>query len=141
VGRAGAARAAGLWAAALAGGFGLAVLLAMQHWSTELVACFLPHAPPAVQAATDLYLATAGWSQVLGAVALGAIGAVHGAGRMVSPLLVDLFGFTVLCGWFARVVLADLPPDAVYGSLVVGMAAVAALHLGFVLVGRWPRRL
>lgn len=139
LGRERSARAAGLWAAVLAGGFGLAVLLGMQAWSVELVACFLPDATQEVQVATDLYLATAGWSQVLGAVALGAIGAVQGAGRMVSPLLVDLFGFTLLCGWFLRTVFADAALGAVYDSLVVGMFAVAVLHLGFVALGRWPR--
>lgn len=138
IGRAGQARAAGLWAAVMAGGFGLLVLLAMQRWSQPLVACFLPGAAPDVHAATDLYLATAGWSQVLGAVALGAIGAVQGAGRMVSPLVVDLLGFTLLCGWFLRVVFADAPLGAVYDSLVVGMAAVALLHVVYVGFGRWP---
>jgi len=141
VGRVGAARAAGLWAAALAGGFGLAVLLGMQAGSAALVAWFLPAASAAVYSATDLYLGTAGWSQVLGAIALGAIGAVQGAGRMVAPLVVDLCGFALLFAWFARVVTVGGALGAVYGALVVGMSVVAVLHVGFVLVGRWPRPL
>jgi len=141
VGQHRAARLAGLWAALLAGGFALVVLLGMQAGSVLLVQSFLPGATAEVQAATDLYLVTAGWSQVLGAVALGAIGAVHGAGRMVAPLVVDCVGFGLLFGLFAAAVAADAGLGAVYGTLVVGMLVTASLHLGFVLVGRWPRLL
>lgn len=139
VGRTGGARAAGLWAAVAAGVFGLAMLLWMQALAATLVGWFLPGAAVEVLAATRLYLDTVGWSQVLGAVGLGAIGAVHGAGRMVAPLVVDLLGFAIVFGWFAIAVLGDADLEGVFGSLIGGMACVAGLHLAFVLAGRWPR--
>ena len=138
VARPGLARAAGLWAAFAAGLFGLGMLLGMQGLAAAIVGWFLPGAPGEVLAVMRLYLDTVGWSQVLGAVAFGAIGAVHGAGRMVAPLVVDLLGFGVVFAWFGLVVFGAGDLAAVFASLVGGMGCVAVLHLGFVGIGRWP---
>ncbi|MBL9078562.1 MAG: MATE family efflux transporter [Planctomycetes bacterium] len=134
-----AARAAGLWAAAAAGGFG-ALLLAGLWWGCErMVGWFLPDATGDVVDVAVAYVGSVGWSQVLGAVALGAIGAVHGAGRMVLPLVVDVVGFGFVYGplWWCAASDADLA--TVFASLVAGMAVVAVLHVTVVAFGRWPR--
>ncbi|MBX3463137.1 MAG: MATE family efflux transporter [Planctomycetes bacterium] len=137
-GRPRAARAAGCWAAALAGVFGLVVLVGMQCIAPLLVRVFLPDAGPDVVEAAVLYLHTVGWGQVLGAVALGAIGAVQGAGRMVAPLVVDALGFGVLFALMAAGVAADAGLVAAYHGILAGMLGLAVLHLAFVRFGRWP---
>jgi Na+-driven multidrug efflux pump len=139
LGRSGDARAAGLWAAAFAAVLGAGAVLAMQAGSTWIVGWFLPGAVPEVQRATDLYLSTAAWSQVFGAAALGAIGAVHGAGRMVAPLVVDAVGFAAVAALLAAAAASSSELSAVFAALVLGMLTVAVLHTAFVAIGRWAR--
>ncbi|MBL8733472.1 MAG: MATE family efflux transporter [Planctomycetes bacterium] len=140
VGRVACARAAGLWAAVAAGALGAGCVLGMMQMAPQLVRWFVPdHSGEVVQVAA-LYLASAAWAQVAGAVALGAIGAVQGAGRMLSPLVVDLVGFTI-----AFVLLRLATGDGrglgeLFGALLAGMAVVAVLQVLFVLFGNWPTR-
>ncbi|MCB9887362.1 MAG: hypothetical protein H6838_17865 [Planctomycetes bacterium] len=141
VGRAAAARWSGACAALLAGLFGMGVLLLCLANVTAITHCFLPTATDDELAAVQSYLGIAGWSQVLGAVALGAIGALHGAGRMISPLVVDLVGFAVLAAWFVIAAAGGGGIEPVYRALVGGTAVLAVLHLGHVAVGRWVRPL
>jgi Na+-driven multidrug efflux pump len=131
------ARAAGLWAAVFAAGLGSLFVLLLQVLSQQVVSWFLPTATSEVQQSMDLYLRTAAWSQVFGAAALAAIGAVHGAGRMIAPLVVDAFGFAVVFALLLGAALSGPSLASVYGALVVGMLAVAVLHGAFVAVGRW----
>ncbi|HEU4418707.1 MAG TPA: hypothetical protein VFT55_07185, partial [Planctomycetota bacterium] len=131
------ARAAGVWGAAAAGLFGVALVLCLQHWAQALVVLFLPGPAPAVVATSELYLNTAAWGHVLGAMALGAIGAVHGAGRMVAPLVVDLCGFAVATGLLGCAYLMGAEMRAVYMTLVVGLGCVAVAQVAHVLWGRW----
>jgi Na+-driven multidrug efflux pump len=133
----GRARAAGLWGAGAAGLFGVAIVLCLQHWAQAVVALFLPQPAPAVAAACELYLNTAAWGHVLGAIALGAIGAVHGAGRMVAPLVVDLFAFAVATGLLACAYLMGAEMRGVYLTLVLGLGCVAVAQVAHVLWGRW----
>jgi Na+-driven multidrug efflux pump len=137
-GRAAAARAAGLWAGVYGGLLGGAFVAAMSGGAEWLVAVCLPSPPPAVVAAAVSYFGTAAWAQALGAIALGAMGAIQGAGHMRLPLLGDLAGFAVVYGALAlaaRSPAGDL--GALYGALVVGMAVVAIVHLGLVRWGGW----
>lgn len=132
------ARAAGLWAGLQAGALGVVVVALLRLFAEPLASCFLPAVPADVQQAIVVYLGIAAWAQVFGAVALGAIGAVQGAGQMIAPLLVDCVGFAVLAAVFMPVAQqGDFA--AVCGSLVVGMAVVAALHVAFVAWGPWAR--
>jgi len=130
------ARAAGWWAALQAGALGVVAIVALQSCATGVVGVFLPAASPEVLAVTTRWFDTAMWAQVLSAIALGAIGAVHGAGRMKAPLVVDLIGFGV--AFPVLVVAGSHGLDALFVALVVGMGVVAALHLAFVSFGRWP---
>lgn len=135
-GRQRAARAAGWWAALQAGALGAIAIVALQQGATVVVEAFVPNASPDVLSITDRWFRTAMWAQVLSAVALGAIGAVHGAGRMRAPLVVDLVGFAAAFPllWFA----GGAGLDAVFVALVAGMGLVAVLHLAFVSFARWP---
>lgn len=132
-----AARQAGFAAAWQAAAFGLLCVLGYQFGAEAIVRWFLPEPTPVVVELTAQYFGIAAWAQVLGAAAIGAMGAVQGAGHMRAPLRVDLLGFGVvgLCLllplWFG----AGL--GGLYGGLVVGMAVVAGLHLGLVARGRW----
>jgi hypothetical protein len=76
---------------------------------------------------------------VFGAAALGAIGAVHGAGRMVAPLVVDAVGFAAVAALLAAAAASSSELSAVFAALVLGMLAVAVLHTAFVAIGRWAR--
>jgi Na+-driven multidrug efflux pump len=117
---------------------GGAFVAAMSGGAEWLVAVCLPSPPPAVVAAAVSYFGTAAWAQALGAIALGAMGAIQGAGHMRLPLLGDLAGFAVVYGALAlaaRSPAGDL--GALYGALVVGMAVVAIVHLGLVRWGGW----
>lgn len=134
------ARAAGRWAAAQAGALGALFVLTMIAAGPTLVAWCLPERPSAVVDAAVLYFSTASWSQVAGAAALGAIGAVQGAGSMRAPLVVDVAGFAVvyallLGGWFGSASLAQL-----YWALVAGMVVVATFQVALVNWGRWADR-
>jgi Na+-driven multidrug efflux pump len=133
------ARLAGGWAALQAGAFGALCVWLFNRYPETLLAWCRPGASAELVSLTVLYFATAAWSQVFGAMALGAIGAVHGAGRMQAPLLVDLFGFALagLLLWNGASGATSL--RAVYLALVAGMAVVAAGQALFVMFGRWPR--
>jgi len=136
------ARLAGVWAMLQAMLFGALFVWCYQQGTGELVSWFRPAPSAALVELTALYFATAAWSQVLGAGALGAIGAVHGAGRMVAPLLVDLVGFAVAALLLWRAAAGDvLELRELYVALVWGMAAVLCCQLAFVALGRWPRAL
>lgn len=128
---------AGLVASAAATLFGAAILLACLAYAAELVGCFLPDGSPAVGAAFVAYLGTAGWSQVLGAGALAAIGALHGAGRLRLPMLLDAGGFAWLAGCWWWCVGDAAAADAVYRALVLGAAGLLALHVAAVGSGLW----
>lgn len=139
-GQAAAARAAGLWAALQAGLLGAVFVLLLGAMDGWLVQCFVAAASPELTAVAVQYFHGGAWSQVLGAVALGAMGAVQGAGRMVAPLVVDLVGFPLALGllWYAVDHDARLPD--LFECLVLGMALVAALHVLFVARGPWTAR-
>lgn len=135
----GRARAAGWWAAVQAAAFGSCFVVAMIALGPTLVGLCLPERPQAVVDGAVLYFSTASWSQVAGAAALGAIGAVQGAGSMRAPLAVDVAGFAVvyallLGGWFGHASLALL-----YWALVGGMVVVALLQVALVHWGEWAR--
>ena len=136
-GRAAAARAAGFAAAWQAAAFGALWVLGYQWFAPSVVAWFVPSPSAALCELTAQYFDRAAWSQVLGAVAIGAMGAVQGAGHLRAPLLADVVGFAVVgcCLWLPLANGAALP--SLYAGLVVGMAAVAALQLLLVARGRW----
>jgi Na+-driven multidrug efflux pump len=144
-GRGEAARAAGLWAGLYGGLLGVLVVAAMAGSSAWLVTVCLPAPPEPVLAAAAAYFGSASWGQALGAVALGAMGAIQGAGRMRLPLLGDVIGFAAVYGALAMAAQATVSepaasPDRVatlYGALVGGMAVVAAVHLALVRWGGW----
>jgi Na+-driven multidrug efflux pump len=136
-GRAAAARAAGLWAGVYGGLLGAAFVAAMAGGSAWLVGACLPSPPPDVVAAAAAYFGTASWGQALGAVALGAMGALQGAGRMRMPLVGDVVGFAVVYGGLALTAAATAAVASLYGALVVGMAVVAVVHLVLVRWGGW----
>jgi putative MATE family efflux protein len=132
-----AARAAGLWAAAQAAALGAVFVIAIRLAAPWLIDLFLAQPSAELAAVAVQYFGSGAWSQVLGAMALGAMGAVHGAGRMVAPLLVDLVGFPIAIAalwWWGQDSLGGL-----FGALVGGMAVVAMLHVEFVAFGGWPR--
>ena len=135
-GNARALRAAGLWAGVQAGALGAVFVLAMIAFAEPLVYLFVPLPTPELVAMTATYFHTAAFAQVLGAVALGAMGAVQGAGRMLPPMVVDLCGFAVVAVLFA-VAATTAGVESVYLSLVVGMGVLAVLHLAFVAKGAW----
>jgi MATE family multidrug resistance protein len=130
------ARRAGLWAALQAGLLGAVFVSLMAANAPWLLGWFLPDRPADVLAVTQLYFDRAAWSQALGAVALGAIGAVQGAGSMRAPLWVDGVGFAIAFAWL-WVVGRNGTLEQLYLALVGGMAVVAVLHLGLVAFGRW----
>lgn len=129
------ARAAGLWAGVQALVFGGLLVSLFRWFAVPILRLFLPDAGAPIVDAGVHYLTIAAVAQPLAACALGAMGAVHGAGRMIPPLLVDLVGF---CGLgLAMALAARLELDFVYAAMVGGTALVAALHLVLVRAGRW----
>jgi Na+-driven multidrug efflux pump len=136
-GRERAARHAGFAAAVQAALFGALCVLAMIAFAYALVGWCLPGPSPAVVAFAADYFAGAGWSQVAGAAALGAIGAVQGAGAMQAPLRLDLLGFAV--AYAAVLLVGEGSTAALYLALGGGMVVVALLQLGLVARGRWAR--
>jgi putative MATE family efflux protein len=135
-GRPRAARAAGVHAAVQAALLGAVFVVAIRLAAPVLLGLFLAEPSLELAAVATDWFGIGAWSQVLGAMALGAMGAVHGAGRMVAPLIVDLIGFPFVLAalwWWSD---GGLP--ALFAALVGGMALVAALHVAFVLWGRWP---
>lgn len=137
VGRERAARQAGFAAAVQAAAFGAICVLAMIAFADVLVGWCLPGPKPAVVAFAADYFAGAGWSHVAGAAALGAIGAVQGAGAMRAPLRLDLLGFAV--AYTAVLLAGEGSTAALYLALGGGMVVVALLQLGLVARGRWAR--
>lgn len=137
VGRERAARHAGFAAAVQAALFGALCVLAMIAFADALVGWCLPGPEPAVVAFAADYFAGAGWSQVAGAAALGAIGAVQGAGAMQAPLRLDLLGFAVV--YAAVLLVGEGSTAAIYAALFGGMVVVALLQVGLVARGRWAR--
>ena len=97
-GQPGRARAVGFWAGGQALVFGSIVIALLYTFAAEIVRLFLPDAPDAVVANAKLYLAVGALAHPLGAFAIGAIGAIHGTGRMLAPMFVDAIGFTILFG-------------------------------------------
>lgn len=132
-----AARHAGFAAATQAALFGAGCVLAMIAFSDVLVGWCLPSPAPEVVEFAAGYFAGAAWSQVAGAAALGAIGAVQGAGWMRAPLLLDVAGFVVVYG--AVLAVGGRSPAAIYAALLAGMLVVALLQVGLVALGRWAR--
>ncbi len=137
VGRERAARHAGFAAAVQAAAFGAICVLAMIAFADVLVGWCLPGPQPAVVAFAADYFAGAGWSHVAGAAALGAIGAVQGAGAMQAPLRLDLLGFAV--AYTAVLLVGEGSTSALYLAMGGGMVVVALLQLGLVARGRWAR--
>lgn len=137
--RPGRARLAGLHAALQAGVFGAACVAVFNAAPGPLLGLCRPDPSDELHRLTELYFATAAWAQVFGAMALGAIGAVYGAGRMIAPLVVDLvgFGFAAILLW--RVASGDAALRDVYLAMVWGMVGVAVCQIVFVAVGPWPR--
>lgn len=135
----GRARLAGLHGALLAGAFGSVWVWLYNDQAEGLLAWFLPGAGDEVRRFTLLYFATAAWSQVFSAAALGAIGAVHGSGRMLAPLVVDLVGFVVAAAFLTTALQSDDTLHDLYVVMVYGMASVAVAQLVHVGIGRWPR--
>lgn len=131
------ARRAGYAAATQAAAFGCVCVLGMIGGAEVLVGWCLPSPSPAVVAFATDYFAGAGWSQVAGAAALGAIGAVQGSGRMRAPLRLDLLGFPLVYG--AVLLAAERGVGAIYAALFGGMVVVAGLQLGLVVRGGWAR--
>lgn len=131
------ARLAGLWAGLQAGGFGALVVAALLASPAGLVGACLPTAPPGVVATAGLYFAVASWGQVAGAIALGAMGAVQGSGRMRAPLRADLLGFAVAYLLLTIAYAVSAPLLGVFAAFVAGMAVVAAVHLLLVCFGAW----
>lgn len=132
------ARAAGLHAGWQALLFGGAIVGAFQIGAEPLLAQFLPDAGAPVVDAGVLYLTIAATAQPFAACALGSMGALHGAGRMVAPLMVDLLGFAGIAA--ALTLAARLELRAVYLALVGGAVALAVLHLVFLWRHRFEVR-
>lgn len=129
--------AAGLVAAGAAVAFGAAVLWGCLAAVDAVVAWFLPAPDPVVAGAFAEYLGIAGWSQVLGAGALAAIGALHGAGRLRLPLGIDALGLGCMAGcWWWLAGRAEAV-SATYWALVVGAGGLLLLHVATVASGIW----
>jgi putative MATE family efflux protein len=137
VGRRRQAIAAGLVAVGAAVLFGAAVLCASLTAVEGVVGWFLPAPVPVVTKAFAEYLGIAGWSQVLGAGALAAIGALHGAGRLRLPLLIDVLGVGWIAGcWWLLAGRAEAV-SATYWALVAGSAGLLVLHAATIATGIW----
>lgn len=131
------ARQAGYAAAVQAALFGVVCVAAMIASADVLVGWCLPEPSAEVVAFAADYFAGAGWSQVVGAAALGAIGAVQGSGWMRAPLRLDLVGFAVV--YAAVLLVGSGGATAIYAALFGGMVVVLSLQLGLVAVGGWVR--
>jgi MATE family multidrug resistance protein len=129
------ARAAGLHAGVQALLFGAVLVSAFWFGAEPLLHQFLPDASTPVVDAGVLYLTIAAAAQPFAAAALGAMGALHGAGRMIPPLFVDLFGFAGIAA--ALTLAARLELASVYLALVGGALALALMHVGFLWLHRW----
>ncbi|HLQ37230.1 MAG TPA: MATE family efflux transporter [Planctomycetota bacterium] len=135
------ARAIGGWAATQAALFATLSVALLYLLRVPIVLLFLPAAPSAVIELASTYLAVAAMAHPFAAFALGAIGALHGGGRMLSALAVDLAGFVVLGAMLAGGFVAGLELCGLYRLLIAGSALVAVLHgcyLAFAGWTRWP---
>lgn len=130
------ARASGVHAAVQALLFGGLIVAGFQLAAEPLLHLFLKDPAPAVITSGVQYLTIAAAALPFTACALGAMGAVHGAGRMIAPLMVDLVGFFAL--GLALLLVVRLPLSQVYWVLVGGAVLLALLHLWFVVRARWP---
>lgn len=131
------ARRAGMWAAVQAMAFGALFIWFYLAQGETLVGWFLPEPSASVLELTALYFGIAAWGQMLGAGALGAIGAVYGASQMLVPMLVDVACFAVCFGalWLVAMQSSDLA--SFYWALVGGMSVVLIGQLLLVGWGRW----
>lgn len=131
------ARLAGTWAAVQAMVFGALFLWLYLDQGETLVTWFLPEPSARVVELTMLYFGIAAWGQLLGAGALGAIGAVYGAGQMIVPMLVDVVCFAVCFGvlWWVSSGATELA--TFYWALVLGMAVVLGGQMLLIGCGRW----
>jgi len=133
------ARLAGVWAALQSMAFGAGFVWYYDSQCETVLRWFLPEPSQVTERATGTYFGIAAWSQVLGAGALGAIGAVQGAGWMRAPMLVDLLAFGLAGTLLWLCAQTDSMLADYYRVLVWGMAIVLVLQLAFVLLGRWAR--
>jgi putative MATE family efflux protein len=133
------ARLAGVAAAVQSMAFGATFVWFYTAECEVVLRWFLPEPSPVTEHATGTYFGIAAWSQVLGAGALGAIGAVQGAGFMRAPMVVDLVAFALAGALLWAAAQTDSMLADYYRVLVVGMAIVAVLQLALVLFGRWAR--
>lgn len=136
------ARAVGAMAGLQAFLFGGLLVLAFWLLAAPLAHAFLPTASAAVTGIVVLYFSTAALSQPLAAFALGAIGAVQGAGRMWSPLWVDLPGFAVVFMLLGGGLWLHVGLFTQFLLLAAGAFVVAVLHGLHLWLGPWalPRR-
>lgn len=134
------ARLAGMWAAVQSMLFGAAFIWFYLREGESLVRWFLPDPSARVVELTAIYFGIAAWGQMLGAGALGAIGAMYGAGSMIAPMLVDVAGFAVCFAalWWVALHGGSLP--SFYWALVIGMSVVLLGQLLLVGRGRWAVR-
>ncbi|MEY4534136.1 MAG: hypothetical protein RLZZ246_454 [Planctomycetota bacterium] len=133
------ARRAGLWAAVQAMVFAAAVIGLLWWARVPLVGWFVPDPPAGLLQQVRDYLAVAALAHPLTAFALAAVGAVHGSGRMVPPLVVDLVCFAGIGAAMVHVVEGGRPLAEVYWVLVLGSALVAVGQALLVQFGRWVR--
>jgi Na+-driven multidrug efflux pump len=128
-----AADAAGLQAAL----FGVVLVLVFCVLAEPLVALFVPEAGRSVVEIARLYLGSAAFAHPFSAYALGTIGAVHGTGEMLAPLVVDLVGFAGLGAAVGIAIWCGGGLFGLFGSIAVGMAFVALCHGWHARRGRW----
>ena len=133
------ARRAGVFAALQAMLFGAVFVGLFQLAGETVVMAFLDDPSAQVVQFTAIYYAIAAWAQVLGAGALGAMGAVQGAGSMVAPMAVDVVGFCVCASALWLVAAQGGALSSFYLALVFGMAVVLFGQGLLVLRGRWAR--
>jgi putative MATE family efflux protein len=134
------ARRAGMWAAVQSMVFGAVFIGLYVYGGDTLVGSFLVDPSARVLEYTAIYFGIAAWGQILGAGALGAIGAVQGAGSMIAPMLVDVGGFAVCAGALWWVALQGGELRSFYWALVLGMGVVLLGQLLLVARGRWAVR-
>lgn len=133
------ARRAGLWAAAQALVFAAAVVGALWLLRVPLVGWFVPDPAAGLLQQVRDYLAVAALAHPLTAFALAAVGAVHGSGRMLPPLAVDLACFALLGVALAWVVGAARPLADAYWVVVLGTGLVAIGQWLLLVRGRWAQ--
>ncbi|GAB4145506.1 MAG: hypothetical protein Fur0037_13440 [Planctomycetota bacterium] len=131
------ARAAGLAAALQALAVGGAMVFALWMFAEPVARAFLPKAEGPVVGMIVLYLGTGAWSQPVMAFALGAIGAVQGAGRMWAPLWLDLAAFALVFMLLALGVWLAVGLFTQFLLLLAGSFFVAGIHAAHLWFGPW----